>query len=169
MIHFRGKPLLPARVRRFGECTANVARDNPACIPQLRQGPFEVDNSEAAVLPIRRRLVGAKAIEINRDVNINLAKVRHKHLEMLTPIVAQNRTATLSIFQWAAIRPRMHFEFSGTLGEQIAKKQMRPPAFEISAAPNADALHMRQFQRSIYPTATTPFRRTHIPIRMIVE
>ncbi len=161
--------MLPPRVRGLRDRTANVAGDNSARIPQLRQRPEKIDNREAAVLPICRHLVGAKTIEVDRNVNINLAKILHKHLEMFAPILAQNCPATLSIFQRALIRPRMHFEFSGALGEEIPEKQVRPPAFKISAAPNADALHVRQFQRPIYPTAATPFRRTHIPIRVIVE
>src|SRR4029077_7163767 len=116
MIHFRGKPLLPARVYGLRQRTANVAGNNSARIPQLCQGPFEVDNREAAVFPICCRLVGTKTIEVNRDVNINLAKIRHKHLEMFAPILAQNCPATLSIFQRALICPWMYFEFSGALG-----------------------------------------------------
>ncbi len=46
---------------------------------------------------------------------------------------------------------------------------MRPPALEIPATPNRDLPDMRQLQRAINPGAATPARRTHIPIRVIVE
>ena len=63
----------------------------------------------------------------------------------------------------------MNFEFAGTLCAVIAKNIVRPPAFEIAAAPNAHALDVRKFQRAIDPAAAAPFWRADVPIRMIVE
>src|SRR5436190_4873064 len=46
---------------------------------------------------------------------------------------------------------------------------MRPPALEISAAPDRDVPNLWQLQRTIDPAAAAPTRRPNIPIRMIVK
>jgi hypothetical protein len=51
----------------------------------------------------------------------------------------------------------------------ICKNVMRPPTLEISAAPDRDMLDLRKLKRAIDPSAASPFRRTHIPIWMIIE
>ena len=54
-------------------------------------------------------------------------------------------------------------------GAAVPKKLTRPPALEISATPNTETPHLRKLQRTIDPTAATPFRRSHIPVRMVIE
>lgn len=88
---------------------------------------------------------------------------------MFPPIVAQNRAATLSIFHRSLIGPGMNFQTAGAFRAAISKKLPRPPALKISTTPNADALHMWQFEHAIDPTAATPFRRAHVPVRVIVQ
>lgn len=88
---------------------------------------------------------------------------------MFPPIVAQNRAATLSIFHRPLIGPRVHLQTTGTFCPAISKKLSWPPALKIAAAPNADAPHMRELQRTIDPAAAAPFWRTNVPIGMIVE
>jgi len=88
---------------------------------------------------------------------------------MLAPVVAQNGAATLSIFRGPLIRPGVNVENARSFCATVAEKLVRPPAFKISAAPNCDVLYVGKFQRAIDPTAATPFRRAHIPVRMIVE
>jgi hypothetical protein len=88
---------------------------------------------------------------------------------MLAPVVAQNGAATLLIFRGPSIRPWMNVKNACSLRATIAKQLVRPPAFKISATPNADAAHVRNFQRAIHPTAAAPFRRAHVPVRVIVE
>ena len=51
----------------------------------------------------------------------------------------------------------------------IAEQPCRPPALEIPAAPDAHFFQQGKLEGPIYPTATTPARRAHVPIRMIVE
>jgi hypothetical protein len=63
----------------------------------------------------------------------------------------------------------MNFEFASALGAAIAKNIVRPPAFEITAAPHAHSLDVRKFQGAIDPAAATPSWRANIPIRMIIE
>ena len=88
---------------------------------------------------------------------------------MLAPIVAKNRASPLSIFRRAIISPRMHSQDPGALRAAVPENLVRPPAFEISATPDTRTLHMRKFQCAIDPTTAPPFRRAHVPIRMIVE
>src|SRR6202048_3375216 len=88
---------------------------------------------------------------------------------MLAPIITQNRAAPLSIFERPPIGPRVDFELAGAFRPAIAENLLRPPAFEISAAPDADFLNARKFERAIHPTATAPFGRAHIPVGMVVE
>lgn len=63
----------------------------------------------------------------------------------------------------------MDFEFSGALGAAIAEDLAGPPAFEITAAPDADLFNVRQIQGAVHPTAATPFGRANVPVRMIIE
>ena len=63
----------------------------------------------------------------------------------------------------------MHFKNSGAFSATIPKNLVWPPAFEIAAAPNCHMLDLRKFQCAIDPTTASPFRRAHIPVRMIVE
>ena len=88
---------------------------------------------------------------------------------MLAPVVAQNGAATLLIFRGPSIRPWMNVKNACSFRATIAKQLVWPPAFKISATPNADAAHVRKFQRAIHPTAAAPFRRAHIPIGMIIK
>ena len=46
---------------------------------------------------------------------------------------------------------------------------MRPPTFEITTAPNGDVLDVRKLKRAIDPAAAAPFRRTNVPVRMIIK
>src|SRR5260370_40766733 len=63
----------------------------------------------------------------------------------------------------------MNFKPAYALGQTVGKNIVRPPALEISAAPNSDMLNVRELQRAIDPAAAAPFRRTHIPVRMIIK
>ncbi len=63
----------------------------------------------------------------------------------------------------------MDFEPAFALGATIAEDLPGPPGFKTAAAPNADQPNMRQFERAINPAPATPFRRAHIPIRVVVE
>src|SRR5438046_10673993 len=63
----------------------------------------------------------------------------------------------------------MNVKNACSLRATIAKKLMRPPAFKISTAPNCDVLYLSKFQSAIHPTAAAPFRRAHVPVRVIVE
>ena len=88
---------------------------------------------------------------------------------MVAPIISQDRTAPLSIFDRAIINPRVNFEPAFALGATIGENIVRPPALEISAAPNRDVLDVRELERAIDPSTTTPFRRTNVPVRMIIK
>jgi len=88
---------------------------------------------------------------------------------MFPPILAQNRSAPLSIFHRPLIGPGMNFQTAGAFRAAISKKLSWPPALKIAAAPNADAPYMRELQRTIDPAAAAPLRRANVPIGMIVE
>jgi len=169
MVHFRGEPLFPARVRRLGKSPADIAGNDGAFLAQLSQGPGKIDNGKAAILPIGHDFVGAQRIKIDRDVNIRASKTSHELFEMLAPIFSQNRAATLSIFRRPIVGPGMDFELARAFCPAVAENLLRPPAFEISAAPDADFLNVRKFERTVHPTATAPFWRAHIPVGMVVE
>ena len=63
----------------------------------------------------------------------------------------------------------MHFEPAFALRAPVSKDLVRPPAFRITAAPDAHLLHVRQFQSAIHPASAAPSRRANIPIWMIIE
>src|SRR4029077_214977 len=63
----------------------------------------------------------------------------------------------------------MDFKNSGTFRATIAEKLVRPPTFEIAAAPNTRKPYIWKFQRAVHPSAAGPFRRPHIPIGMIIK
>lgn len=169
MIPLRSEMLLPARVFRLRVSAANVAGNNLRAFAQFAQRPFEIDNCESATFPICDRVVCAKTIEIDRDVNLSAAEIGSEILEATAPVFRQDCTGTLSIFHRAIVSPGMNFKPAFAFGPTIGENIVRPPAFEISAAPNCDVLHMRQLERAIDPTAAAPFWRTNIPIRMIIK
>src|SRR5947207_15397372 len=88
---------------------------------------------------------------------------------MLVPVVSQNSASTLSIFYRAIISPRMDLKNARPFRATISEKLVRPPAFKISTAPNCEVLYLRKFQGAIHPSAAAPFRRAHVPVRVIVE
>src|SRR5207248_5761001 len=51
----------------------------------------------------------------------------------------------------------------------IRKNIVRPPALEIPATPNCDALDRRKLERPVDPSAATPFRRANVPVRVIIK
>ena len=169
MVHFRGEPLFPARVSRLGKSAADVASNDGAFLAQFSQGPGKIDDGEAAIFPISHNFVGAQRIKIDRDVNIGASYAIDELFEMLAPIVSQDRAAPLSIFLRPIISPGMDFKLARAFRPAVAENLLRPPAFEISAAPDADLLNVRKLERAIHPTATAPFGRAHIPVGMVVE
>src|SRR6266516_3170811 len=88
---------------------------------------------------------------------------------MLAPIFTKNGTLALSIFHRPIICPRVHSKNPCSFSATVAEDLVRPPTFEVASAPTADAAHLWKFQCAVHPAATAPFRRAHIPIRMIVE
>src|SRR4029077_8726478 len=63
----------------------------------------------------------------------------------------------------------MDFKNSGTFRATIAEKLVRPPTFEIAAAPNTRKPYIGKFQCAVHPCATSPFRRPHVPVGMVIE
>ena|SRR6266446_5494749 len=88
---------------------------------------------------------------------------------MVAPVATENRPSTLPIFHRTLVGPGMDLKDARTFGAAVAENLMGPPAFEIAATPNTYAAHLRKFQRAIHPTAAAPFRRAHVPIRVIIE
>ena len=169
MIPFGSEALLPAGVLRFRIASTNVAADDPALFAQIPKRPFKIGNGESSILPICHCVIRPKTIEINRNVNVSVAEIGNKHFEMVAPIFPQDRTATLSIFDWAIIGPGVNFKPAFALATTVGKDIVRPPALEISAAPNRDVLNVRELKRTIDPSTTAPFRGTNIPVRVIIE
>src|SRR5207248_3966305 len=124
---------------------------------------FEIPGRKPSVLPICQRVLRPKTIEIDRNVNILVAEIGNKHFEMIAPIFLQDRTATLSIFDWAIVSPGMNFKPAHAFGAAVGKDIVRPPALEISAAPNRDVLDVHELERAIDPASTAPLWRTHVP------
>jgi len=169
MVHFRGEFLCPTRVLRIGISTTNIAGDDARSFAEFFQCPDKIDNVEAAAFPVRHGFFGTNAIEVDRNVEICSIEIRGKVFEFPSPIFTQNCAATLSIFHRPIVRPRVHFKFARAFRATVAENLVRPPAFEIAATPNTHAPYMWKFQCAIDPTTASPSRRTHIPIRMIVE
>jgi hypothetical protein len=149
--------------------TTNVAADDSALFAQFPERPFEIRNFKPATFPICDRIIRPKTIEIDRNINISLAEIGNEHFEMSAPIFLQDRTATLSIFNRPVISPGMDFKSAYALGAAVGKNIVRPPALEISASPNGDVLDVRELKGAIDPAAAAPFRRTHVPVRMIIK
>ena len=169
MIPFGGEALFPARVIRRGKRAADVAGNDSAVFPQFCERPFEIPGLKPSILPICHRVTRPKTIEIDRNVNISVAEIGNEHFEIISPILAQDRTATLSIFDGAIISPRVNFEPAFALGATIGENIVRPPALEISAAPNRDVLDVHELERAIDPASTAPLWRTHVPVRVIIK
>lgn len=169
MIHLGGEPLFSARVDRLRKRAANIAGHDAAVLAKFPQGPHKIDNCKPAVLPIGRRVFRAKTIEIDRDVNVRSLEISNEVREMRPPVLSQDRATSLAIFDRAIVGPGMDFEIAGTFGAPVSKKLIRPPTLKISATPHADTTHLWKFQGTIHPTAAAPFRRTNVPIGMIVE
>ena len=84
----------------------------------------------------------AQTIEIDRDVDIFAGEKFRKFFKTVAPIITQNRALPRSIFQWPIVCPRMDFKSSGAFRATITKKLVRPPTFEIAAAPDTRMLYM---------------------------
>src|ERR1700736_6238066 len=148
---------------------ANITGNDVALFPQFRQRPLKIDNREAAAFPIRHRFLRAQTIEIDCNVNVRAGVLRGEFLERAAPIVVQDRTRSLLIFDRALVGPRMNFEPTFTFGRTIGENVVWPPAFKISTTPDCDMLQQRELERAIDPAAAGPARRRDGPIWMIVE
>src|SRR4029077_10244323 len=115
---------------------ADVTSNNTGKFAQFSKRPLKIGDREAATLPIGHRLFDAQAIEIDCDVDIFAGETFRKFFKTLAPILAQDRALPLSIFQWPIICPRMDFKNSGVFGATMPENLVRPPTFEIGAAPN---------------------------------
>ena len=169
MIKFRSETLFAPRIFRRRIRAANIATDDPAGFVQLSERPLKIDNREPAGLPICHCLFDAQAIKIDCELEIFINEAFRESLKPIAPILAEYRAPSLPIFRWPIVCPRVHFKNSGAFSAAVPENLVRPPTFEISAAPNAHAAHMWKFQRAVDPATASPFRRTHIPVRMVVE
>ena len=169
MVPIRGKLLFPAGIFRRRVRAANIAANNSRAFPNFSQRPFNVRHDKPPVLPICDDVLRAETIEIDRDVNARANEPRRERLKTFAPVFAQDRAAPLSISRRPIVRPRMHFEPAFSFGAAIRENIVRPPAFEISAAPDRNVLDVQQLERTVDPTAAAPFRRSNVPVRMIVE
>ena len=169
MIEIPGKALFPTRVFWWRIRTANISADNLASFAQSFQRPLKVGNGKAAALPVCHRLLWPETIQIDGYVNARFTEVVQKGLKPLAPIVAKDGSATCPIFHRPIVCPRMHFERACSFGAAVAENLMRPPTFKTSTAPHGDALYVGNLQCAIDQITAGPFRRTHVPIRMIVK
>src|SRR6266478_7724969 len=169
MVHFRGKSLLPARIDRFGKGSTNIARHDLRDRAQFSHRPEEICYRKPPAFPICDRFFAAKTIEIDCDINVFSAERFRKLLKVQAPIIPQYRALAMSIFRRPIVCPRVHFKNAPTFSATITENLMRPPAFEITATPNTHAPYMWKLQCAIDPATASPFRRTHVPIRMIIE
>src|ERR1041385_7527737 len=131
-------------------------------LPELGQSPDKIGSGETAILPIRYCLLHPKTIEIDRHIQVGAVEGAGKLIEMLAPILAENRAASFLIPPGTIVSPRTHFQLAGVLGTMIPENVMGPPAFEIATAPDVELAHVRKIERAINPTATGPFRRANI-------
>jgi len=169
MIHLRGEPLFPTGVNRIRISAANIAPNDSTGSSQLSQSPNKIHHRKSAIFPVGHGLVCAKAIKINRHINVCAATIVHEALEVFAPVVVQDCTTPFTIFRRPIVRPRMHFQYSFAFGAATPKDLPRPPAFKISTAPDRDMLDLWQFHRAVQPPAATPLRRSHIPVRVIIK
>jgi len=169
MIPIRRELLSPARIRSVRIGATNIAADDLSVRAKFFEGPFEIVHRKATVFPIGCRCVGAKTIEVYRDVNVRPAQIRGELFESFLPIFAQDSVRKLSIFHRAVARPGMNFETPFAFCAAIPENVVRPPVFKISQTPNRDVLDLWKLERAIDPTTAGPARRRDRPVRMIVE
>src|SRR5260370_28621621 len=112
--------------------------------------PSKPANSNRAPSPFCPRLLRAKTIEMDRNVNIPAIEVLYESFKALPPVVAQNGAATFSIFCRTLVRPGMYFENACLLRAAISENLVWPPALKIPAAPDCDVLPVGKFQRAIH-------------------
>src|SRR5205809_4225566 len=169
MVPPSSEALFPTRVLRFRKAAANVAGNDSSLFAQFPERPFEIRDRESAILPICHGVLRTKTIEIDCDVNFATRDIRCECFKSVSPILAQDRPAALSIFHRTLVSPGMNFKPAFSFAAPIGKDILRPPAFEISAAPNGGVLNIHELERAIDPAATAPLWRTNGPVRMIIK
>src|SRR4030095_915379 len=148
---------------------ADVSTENTGRFAQFSKRPLEIGQREASALPVRHRLFQAQAIEVDRDVDGFGGETLRKFFKTTAPVITQDRALPLPIFQWAIVCPRMNFKNSCAFRTTVAEDLIRPPTFKIVAAPDTRKPYIWKFQCPVHPSTTGPFRRPHIPIRMVIE
>jgi len=138
-------------------------------LAQFPERPFQIGNIESSAFPISHGVFDAQTVEIDRNINVTASEICDEQFKILSPIVCQDRARTLSISHRTFVGPGMNFEPAFALGPTIGENIVRPPALEIPAAPNRDALDMRKPERPVDPTAARPGRRANVPVRMIIK
>ena len=169
MIEVRRETLFPACVNRRRIGPANIATDDPSPRSQRLQSPNNVGHVKSAAFPVRYRLIRSQAVHVDGDIDRRIAGLPGEVLESFAPVLTTNRAATLLLTGGAIVRPRMNIQPAQSLCAAIPENLSRPPAFKITAAPNADSSQLRKIKRAIKPSAASPFRPANIPIRMVIE
>src|SRR5436190_694399 len=109
----------PARRRRHVGVPAQRVRD--------------VFGGEQALLPIRHRLAGAQAVEIDRDVNALPGERRSERVEFFAPVLARHAGPALARFRAQTLLPRPDFQPALALRGAVREHPMRPVELEIAA------------------------------------
>src|SRR5215472_15050012 len=148
---------------------ADISTDNTGRFAQFSKSPLKIGHREAAALPVRYRLFQAQAIEVDCDIDIFGGETLRKFFKTTAPVITQDRALPLPIFQRPIVCPRMNFKNSGVFRTTVAEDLMWPPTFKIVAAPDTRKPYIWKFQCPVHPSTTGPFRRPHIPIRMVIE
>jgi len=161
--------LFPSGKRGRRPGPANVTANDSVFLRKVGDCPANIFHAESTVFPVGQRFLRAKAIQVNRHVNIGSIGRIGKALEFFPPVRVQNRTASRAVLCAPIIGPRMYFQPPGTLGSIVAENPPGPPALEVAATPDAHLFDFGQLEGAIHPAAASPFRRSDIPIGMVIK
>src|ERR1041385_7514143 len=149
MVYLRGEPLFRARIFRWGKGAADIARDDLRFRPQFRQRPRNVLHREAAALPIRHCVFRPQAIEVDRDINVGAGESLGELCKPCAPVRGDDCALSILFRSRPPVGPRKTFQSPASSRPPISEELSRPPALEISTAPNADFLKSRKLERTI--------------------
>ena len=168
MIELGSEALFSSGVSRRGKRAADITGDYARGICVIRAMPIPDLHRESAAFPIGHRLFRAQTIEIDRDVNGFAGEFLGEAKETPLPILPNDRAATLARRGRAIVGPRSNFK-RPSRSAPGSQKYCVATRFQNSRSPIRSLSHVRKFERAIHPAAAAPFRRTNVPIGMIVE
>jgi hypothetical protein len=160
--------LKPRAVAHRRKSAAKVSSDDFRLLVQEVDCPNKIRQQKPTVLPVGDCIAISKAIQVYGHINCRGPDRLYESCKSRLPIRSRYWMQPVRVIVLFG-SPWSDPQAPGAARGSITPQAPRKTALKVSATPNSDLLYQRVLQRPINPRGTRPLKRTHNPIRMIIE